>query len=31
MDKVQTRKDVAMIIDKVHGGKRGQRAAQLKR
>jgi hypothetical protein len=31
MHKVQTRKHIALIIDKVPGGKRGQLAAQLKR
>ncbi len=31
MDKVQARKDIAMIVDKIVGGKRGRRAAQLKR
>ncbi len=31
IDKVQARKDIAVVVDKVAGGKRGQRAAQLKR
>ena len=31
MDKVQTRTEIAMVVDKLPGAKRGQRAAQLRR